>query len=57
MIEHVAAEIRHLISAGVPEGELIARVVRQFPHLTPEELSQALQVAITAAELKAITRH
>ena len=46
---HIATEIRHLIAAGTAERELLVRVARQFPDLTPAELSQALQVATTAA--------
>ena len=53
----VATEIRHLITAGTAEGELLVRVVRRFPDLTPAELSQALQVATAAAEKQATRRH
>jgi hypothetical protein len=53
----VVTEIRHLIVAGRPEGELLARVVRRFPDLTPDELSQAAQIATAAAERQASRRH
>jgi hypothetical protein len=53
----VASEIRHLITTGTPEGELLVRVLRRFPDLTPAELSQALQVATAAAERQASRRH
>jgi hypothetical protein len=44
----ITTEITRLIAAGVPEGELLARVVRTFPDLTPAELSAALQEATAA---------
>lgn len=53
----VTATIAKLITAGVTEGELVARVVRQFPELTTKELSEALQVATTAAERAVARRH
>jgi uncharacterized protein (DUF433 family) len=53
----VTTTIAKLITAGVAEGELVARVVRQFPELTTRELSEALQVATTAAERQAARRH
>jgi hypothetical protein len=53
----VATEIRHLISTGTPERRLLATVAQHFPDLTPAELSQALQVATTAAERQAARRH
>jgi uncharacterized protein (DUF433 family) len=46
----VTIEITKLITAGVAEDELVARVVLQFPDLTLAELSEALQVATAAAE-------
>jgi hypothetical protein len=52
----VTIEITRLITAGTPEGELLARVVRTFPDLTPDELSRALQVAQVAAERQATRR-
>jgi hypothetical protein len=52
----VTTAIKELISAGVPEGELLTRVMRTFPNLTIAELSTALQVAITAAERQAARR-
>jgi uncharacterized protein (DUF433 family) len=53
----VTTTIAKLITADVAEGELVARVVRQFPELTTRELSEALQVATTAAERQAARRH
>jgi hypothetical protein len=38
----VATAITKLIAAGVTEDELVARVMREFPHLSIVELSQAL---------------
>ena len=52
---NVVTEIKHLIAAGTSERELLITVARAFPELTPAELSQALQVATTAAERKVIT--
>jgi uncharacterized protein (DUF433 family) len=49
--------IIRLIAAGVTEGELLARVVRTFPDLSPAELSAALQEATAAAEKQATRRH
>ena len=39
----VTTAIKELISAGVAKDELGAHVLREFPHLTVAELSQALQ--------------
>jgi hypothetical protein len=50
----VAIEIRHLITAGSTEQQLLAAVARRFPELTSAELSQALQVAQAQAEAKAL---
>jgi uncharacterized protein (DUF433 family) len=41
----VTTAIARMIAAGTPEGEILARVVRTFPDLTPAELSAALQDA------------
>jgi hypothetical protein len=49
--------ITKLITSGVSEGELLVRVTRQFPNLSPAELSQALQVATTEAERRALRPH
>jgi hypothetical protein len=49
--------ITHLISTGTAEQVLLAVVVRAFPELTPAELSQALQVATTAAERNVLRPH
>jgi hypothetical protein len=53
----VTATIKHLISTGTTEQALLAAVARRFPDLSPAELSQALQVATTAAEQQAARRH
>jgi hypothetical protein len=53
----VTTAIRDMIVAGIPEGELLARVVRQFPELTPAELWAVLQDATAAAEKQATRRH
>ena len=50
----IATAITRLIAAGVTEGELVARVARLFPDLSPAELSQALQVATATAERRAV---
>jgi hypothetical protein len=52
-----ATAITRLISTGTPEGEIIARVVRTFPDLTPDELSRALQEATAAAERQVSRRN
>jgi alkylhydroperoxidase/carboxymuconolactone decarboxylase family protein YurZ len=49
----ITIEITRLISTGTTEQVLLAAVARLFPELTPAELSQALQVATTAAEKRA----
>jgi len=53
----VTQQITKLINAGIAEGEILVRVTRQFPDLTWRELSQALQVATTAAERRALRPH
>jgi hypothetical protein len=53
----VTAAITRLISTGATEQALRAAVARLFPDLTLAELSQALQVATTAAERQASRRH
>jgi hypothetical protein len=53
----ITTEITKLISAGTTEQALFAAVAQLFPHLTTAELSQALQVATTAAERQASRRH
>jgi hypothetical protein len=52
----VTIEITKLITAGTTEQALLARVVRQFPEITPAELWAALQDATATAERKATTR-
>jgi hypothetical protein len=51
------AAITRLISNGTTEQALLAAVTHLFPNLTNAELSQALQVATTAAEQQASRRH
>jgi hypothetical protein len=46
-----------MISTGTSEQALLAAVAHRFPEITSAELSQALQVATTAAERKVVTRH
>ena len=53
----ITTEITRLITAGTTEQALLVAVARLFPELTPAELSQALQVATTAAERAAAGRH
>jgi uncharacterized protein (DUF433 family) len=53
----VTATIKRLIATGTTEQALLAAVARSFPDLSPAELSQALQVATTAAERQAARRH
>jgi hypothetical protein len=55
-ITPVTATIRHLISTGTTEQELLAAVVRKFPDISPRELSEALQVALSEAEKLAARR-
>jgi hypothetical protein len=52
----ITTEIARLITAGIPEGELLAMVVRKFPDLTSAELSAALRDATAAAEMHAAER-
>jgi uncharacterized protein (DUF433 family) len=49
--------IAAMIRTGTTEQQIVARVVRQFPELTTRELSEALQVAPTAAERTVTRRH
>jgi hypothetical protein len=53
----VATAITRLISTGTSEHALLTAVAHLFPNLSPAELSQALQVATTEAERKAVRRH
>jgi hypothetical protein len=52
----VTTAITRLISTGTTEQALLTAVAHLFPNLSPAELSQALQVATTAAERKVKTR-
>jgi hypothetical protein len=49
----ITTAITKLITTGTTEQALLVAVARLFPELTPGELSQALQVATTAAEKRA----
>ena len=51
----VTIAITRLIATGTTEQALLAAVAHLFPELTTAELSQALQVATTAAERKVVT--
>jgi len=53
----VTAAITRLTSNGTTEQALLATVTHLVPNLTTAELSQALQVATTAAERQASRRH
>jgi len=53
----ITTEITRLISTGTTEQALLVAVAHLFPNLSPAELSQALQVAQTAAERKAARKH
>jgi hypothetical protein len=56
----ITTEITKLLVAGVPEGELLARVVRSFssfPDLSWADVSAILQVATAAAERQTTRRH
>jgi uncharacterized protein (DUF433 family) len=53
----VTTAIAAMIRTGTTEQQIVARVVRQFPELTTRELSEALQVATTAAERTVTRRH
>jgi hypothetical protein len=59
-ITPITTAITRMISTGTPEGEIIARVVRQFPNLTAAELSAVLQEATArggaAGAREALTR-
>jgi hypothetical protein len=37
----ITTAITELIAAGVTEGELVARVLRQFPEITPADWTNA----------------
>jgi hypothetical protein len=50
VLDITPATIRHLISTGTPERQLLAAVAKRFPELSSAELSAALQEATTAAE-------
>jgi hypothetical protein len=53
----VTMAITRLIAVGTTEQALLAAVARAFPELTSAELSEALQVATTAAERQATRKH
>jgi hypothetical protein len=52
-IAPIAAIIVPMITTGATEETLLAAVARQFPELTPAELSAALQEATAEAERRA----
>jgi hypothetical protein len=57
-IAPITAVMVPMITAGTTEEALLAAVARQFPELTPAELSAALQEATTAAERRVVNaRH
>jgi hypothetical protein len=53
----ITKQITKLITTGTTEQALLTAVAQLFPNLSPAELSQALQVATTAAERQASRRH
>jgi hypothetical protein len=53
----VTTAITRLISTGTTEQALLTAVTYLFPDLSPAELSQALQVATTQAERRALRPH
>ena len=53
----VTTTMTRLISTGTTGQALLAAVAHLFPELTSAELSQALQVARTAAEQRAARSH
>jgi hypothetical protein len=53
----ITTEITRLITTGTTQQALLTAVAYLFPELTPAELSQALQVATTAAERQATRSH
>jgi hypothetical protein len=53
----VTTTITRLISTGTTEEALLAAVAHLFPNLSQAVLSQALQVATTEAERKALRPH
>jgi hypothetical protein len=57
IITPVTQQITRLITAGTTEQALLAGVAQLFPNLSSAELSQALQVATTEAERKALRPH
>ena len=60
MLDAIAGENRQLITISATQTELIAVVAHLadlLPDLTPAELSEALQVATTEAERRALRSH
>jgi hypothetical protein len=53
----ITTAITRLISTGTTEQARLAAVASRFPELTPVELSQALQVAMAAAERRVLRPH
>jgi hypothetical protein len=56
-ITPVSTAIAAMIRTGTTEQQLLAAVITAFPDLTWRELSQALQVAQSQAERKALRPH
>ena len=53
---NVTATIKHLISTGTTEEQIVGALVQAYPELTLAELSEALQEATEAAERHVATR-
>jgi hypothetical protein len=53
----IAATIRHLITAGTTEQQLLAAVARRFPELSPRDFVAALQDALEEAQRRVVRRH
>ena len=53
----ITEQITRLISTGTTEQALLTAVAHLFPHISPAELSQALQEATTQAERRVVRKH
>jgi hypothetical protein len=56
-VTEIATEIRHLITMGATERDLVALVARHHPDLDRKEFVAALQEATAAAEKRAARKH
>jgi hypothetical protein len=56
-VTEIATEIRHLISMGATERELVAQVARHHPDLDRKEFLAALQDATEQAQRRAVRPH